>query len=154
MTFSKLNLPPNTKLSRLTQDYDIKPFSCGEASLNRFLTDKAKIYQQHLLTVTNILDCNDCTIAFYSVSNDLLRIGANFSREFKSFLKQNISSQILYDLLDWDTFPAVKLDIFAVHKDFHRSGIGTVLMESILYNFKTNNKTGCFFCNSRCPEYR
>ena len=91
------------------------------------------------------MDCDDKTIAFYSVSNDLLRIGANFSREFKSFLKQNISNEILYELLDWDNFPAVKLDMLAVHEDFHRSKIGTVLMESILYNFSTNNKTGCFF---------
>ena len=35
--------------------------------------------------------------------------------------------------------------MFAVHENFQRSKIGTVLMESILYNFRTNNKTGCFF---------
>jgi len=142
---NSITLPANSKFVRLTNDHIIKPFSCGEEKLETFLYKNAKQYQDNLLSVTNILESNDKTIAYYSVSNDLLRIDPNISKKFKALLRKSINSPLIYDILSWRSFPAVKLDLFAVHEDYQCSGIGTDLMKFIIYNFITNNKTGCLF---------
>lgn len=145
MSSSIIKLPQDSKLVRLTSDHIIKPFSCGEEKLEAFLFNNAKKYQENLLSVTNILETSNKTIAYYSVSNDLLRIDPNVSRDFKSILKKSIDSPLVYDILSWNSFPAVKLDLFAVDEEFQCAGIGSELMKFIIYNFINNNKTGCLF---------
>lgn len=44
------------RIVRLTQDYTIKPFDCGNADLNDFLLNDAKHYASHLLAVTYLLE--------------------------------------------------------------------------------------------------
>ena len=46
---------PSYKVMRLTQDYTLKPFNCGDQDLNEFLLYNAKPYLKELLAVTYIL---------------------------------------------------------------------------------------------------
>lgn len=57
------------KVVRLTQDHIFKPFDCGESDLNEFLLHDAKLYAKGLLAVTYVIEDDDSTVAFFSLSN-------------------------------------------------------------------------------------
>ena len=50
---------------RLTVNFQVKPFNCGDSDLN----DAIK-YLQQLLTVTYVFESENETVAFFSVLND------------------------------------------------------------------------------------
>lgn len=52
------------RLIRLTQEYEIKPFDCGDSDLNDFLFNDSKNYQKELLAVTYIIESDLETVAF------------------------------------------------------------------------------------------
>lgn len=56
--------PDGSSLIRLTQDYQFKPFDCGDSDLNDFLINDSKSYLQKLLAVTYVLENQEETIAF------------------------------------------------------------------------------------------
>ena len=62
------------KVVRLTQEHIFKPFDCGEEDLNEFLIHDAKLYAKGLLAVTYIIEDEDNTIAFFSLSNDRISL--------------------------------------------------------------------------------
>lgn len=64
----------NCRIVRLTSDYAIKSFDCGNADLNDFLQNDAKAYASHLLAVTYLLENDTELLAFFSVSNDRISI--------------------------------------------------------------------------------
>jgi GNAT superfamily N-acetyltransferase len=140
-----VSIPTNARLIRLTPEHVIKPFDCKDHDLNTFLFNEAKSYLACLMYVTYIYETPEKTIAFYCVSNDLLAIGASSHRDFKRKLRRNASTNIRYTLFDWNEFPAVKIGRFAVDEKFQGQGIGTRLLDAIIYSFKTGNKTGCTF---------
>ncbi|MCD8094355.1 MAG: hypothetical protein LUF01_16710 [Bacteroides sp.] len=43
------------ELIRLTTDYELKPFDCGDADLNGFLLNDAKLYAEKNLAFTYLL---------------------------------------------------------------------------------------------------
>jgi GNAT superfamily N-acetyltransferase len=145
MSTSVSPIPANARLIRLTSEHIIKPFNCGDSDLNTFLYQEAKDYLKCLMYVTYILETPDKTIAFYCVSNDLLRLSMASHREFKSKLRKNASANVRYTLFEWNEFPAVKIGRFAVDEDYQGQKIGTSLLDAIIYSFTTNNKTGCTF---------
>jgi GNAT superfamily N-acetyltransferase len=88
-----------------------------------------------LLTVTYLLE----------TPNDTLAIDYNSSQKFKSLLRKKIKGELLYKLLNRNSFPSVKISRFAIHECDQNKGIGTELLQAIVYNFIENNKTGCAF---------
>lgn len=62
------------KIVRLTQDYTFKPFDCGEQDLNDFLFNDSKNYLERLMAVTYVLETENKTVGFFSVSNDKISI--------------------------------------------------------------------------------
>lgn len=62
------------RLVRLTEDYVFKPFDCGDNDLNEFLLSDSKNYLHRLVSVTYIIETDDRTVAFFSVSNDRVSI--------------------------------------------------------------------------------
>lgn len=128
----------------LTLDYKPKPFDCKKEDLNDFLFVDSKIYLKHLAAKTYILETDIDTIAYYSLSNDLLLIqdiedfryeikDCHFDPKYESFF------------FDQRSYPAVKIGRFAINKKYQRKGIGRFLMNSIRYGFIEKNKTGCQF---------
>ncbi|HLO58440.1 MAG TPA: GNAT family N-acetyltransferase [Bacteroidales bacterium] len=147
MTLSELTEKfPGIRLSRLTQDHNIKPFDCGEKDLNDFLFNDAKQLQSNLLWVTYVFETDNFTIAYFAVANDLLNINVNDHRDFKHELRSRYRGhRFLYKLFEQTSFPAVKLGRFGVTEKYHRQGIGSFLLDFIKYFFINNNKTGCAF---------
>jgi hypothetical protein len=62
------------KIVRLTQEHAFKPFDCGEGDLNDFLLQDAKQYAKGLLAVTYVIEDEESTVAFFSLSNDRISL--------------------------------------------------------------------------------
>ena len=62
------------KVVRLTQEHDFKPFDCGEGVLNEFLLQDSKQYAKGLLAVTYVIEDDESTVAFFSLSNDRISL--------------------------------------------------------------------------------
>jgi GNAT superfamily N-acetyltransferase len=144
--FSPIQSIPSAQIIRLSADHSIKPFDCGRSDLNEFLIKDSIIDLNYLLLVTYILEIPSKTIAYFSVANDLLKINADDSRDFKKILRGKIKEDSkLYSLFNRKSYPAVKIGRLAVDKEYQCRGIGTELLDAIKYSFTTNNKTGCTF---------
>ena len=67
-------LPDNMRRLRLTSDYCFGIFDCGNADLNDFLFQDAKLHSKYLHYVTYILEAGDQIIAYYSIANDKIQV--------------------------------------------------------------------------------
>ncbi|HEV8515978.1 MAG TPA: GNAT family N-acetyltransferase [Cyclobacteriaceae bacterium] len=130
---------------RLTDNYNILPFDCGdsegEVDLNNFLLNNAKDYLKSLLAVTYLIEIDSITAAYYCVSND--RISIEDVESKNQWLKRFKS--IRHDSKRFSSYPAVKVGRLAVHKNFQGNKFGTALLDFIKGWFITNNKTGCMY---------
>lgn len=129
---------------RLDLQQQIKPFDCGDNDLNEFLFNESAIHQQHLGFVTYLLETDTETVAYYSLSNDLLKIQdkEDFSEDVSDL---NIHNDYFEYFFEQDTYPAVKIGRLAVTKKYQSMGIGEFVIDSLINSFKINNKTGCQF---------
>ena len=134
----------------LTNDYDFKPFDCGDADLNDFLINDSKINIRHLrftTTITTILEIKNRIVAYYSLANDLLiiRDKEDFLNEIEHDNDTKIENAYFEQFFNETTYPAAKIGRLVVDKNFQGKGIGSVIMDSLCYSFSHNNKTGCRF---------
>lgn len=122
----------------------IKPFDCGENDLNDFLFNEAAIHQKHFGLVTYLLETDSETIAYYSLSNDSLKIDdkENFKEELSEI---DIHTNYFEFFFEQDTYPAVKIGRLAVTKNYQSKGIGQFIIDYLIESFRTNNKAGCQF---------
>jgi len=126
-------------LKRLNPTDIRPPFDCDDSDLNEFFTKDSVVSGKELLSVTYILEQNNKTIAFFSVSNDSIKKENVPSSRFKKIIK-SIPHEKRYSSL-----PAVKVGRFATCKGLQRQGIGTALLDFIKVWFTQGNKTGCRF---------
>ena len=127
------------KILRLTQDHEFKPFDCGEGDLNEFLLQDAKQYANGLLAVTYVIEDDDNTVAFFSLSNDRISLSesdkATWRRIRDAFPHRKHRSD----------YPAVKIGRLGVNVNAQRKHIGTEILDFVKQTFITNNRTGCCF---------
>lgn len=57
------------RIIKLSEDYQLKPFDCGDNDLNNFLVDDALSYKQRLLSVTYLMVSDNDVVAYFSLSN-------------------------------------------------------------------------------------
>lgn len=113
------------ELIKLTADYPIKPFDCGDSDLNGFLFEDAKIFAKKKLANTYLLENNGETIAYFCLLNDKiskfnLTTGA-WRKVKKSFPHEK----------HFNSYPAIKIGRFAVGKTCAGTGIGSELLSYI-----------------------
>lgn len=134
--------PSPNQIVRLSPNTHIGDFDCGAGDLNDFLRDDALHYLQQLLAVTYLLMDQDQIIAFFSVSNDMLKYDPN-SAAIKRIWRQ-LTHKIPHE--KWRrSYPAVKLGRFGVTHTMQSKGLGTEILDWIKMSFVTKNKTGCRF---------
>lgn len=130
-------------LVRLQEDTEIKHFDSGDEDLNRFLYEDAKEYSKQFLAVTYLLEDQNNTISYFSLSNDLLFYSDidNKSkwRKFTKLIGLNFQKR------KRKSYPAVKLGRLATNKEYQSMGFGKIVIDWIKYSFTNNNKTGCLF---------
>ncbi len=131
--------PDNSRLIRLEAGKVILPFDCGDADLNEFLHNDSKNYLNQLLAVTYLLETEEETVAFYSVSNDKISVQDfdnpnQWKRRVRRFLPQGKALR---------SYPAVKIGRLGVSETYKNKGIGRALLDYIKILFIDNNRTGC-----------
>jgi hypothetical protein len=127
------------KIVRLTQEHAFKPFDCGEGDLNDFLLQDAKQYAKGLLAVTYVIEDEESTVAFFSLSNDRISLlesdKATWRRIRASFPHRKHRSD----------YPAVKIARLGGKVNAQHRHIGTDILDLVKHTFITNNRTGCCF---------
>lgn len=129
---------------RLTLDYQIKPFECNEEDidLKEFLEEDALPYLRQLLAVTYLIENQNETIAFFTVSNDKILLSESKS---KAFWKKHVASNLHFEKRGFNSFPAVKIGRLAVNKNHQGKGFGKMIIDWVKHSFIEHNKTGCLF---------
>lgn len=127
------------KIVRLTQEHHFKPFDCGEADLNAFLLEDAKQYAKNLLAVTYIVEDENSTVAFFSLSNDRISLSESDKATWR-----HIRTSFPHRKHRCD-YPAVKIGRLGVSISAQHQHIGTDILDFVKQTFITNNRTGCCF---------
>ncbi|MBQ3831825.1 MAG: GNAT family N-acetyltransferase [Bacteroidales bacterium] len=129
----------NCRIVRLTSDYAIKSFDCGNADLNDFLQNDAKAYANHLLAVTYLLENDTELFAFFSVSNDRISINESDKATWRRIKQEFPHSKHRSD------YPAVKIGRLGVNVTHQNEHLGRLIINFVKDTFITNNRTGCAF---------
>lgn len=125
-------------LLKLQPGYAIKDFDCNDGDLNDFFYQEALPYSDQLLTVTYVLEANNKTAGFFSLSNDKIQRANNKP------VWNRLNRRIQFEKRR-GAYPAVKLGRLGVDQDFQSTGVGTFLLNFIKTFIIDENKTGCRF---------
>jgi predicted GNAT family N-acyltransferase len=129
--------PEGTSLIRLSAEYPIKPFDCGDSDLNDFLLNDSKSYLNKLLAVTYILENEHETIAFFSLLNDKVsQAEVDSGNKWKKLFRKTTGK-------DFRSHPAMKIGRLGISNSFKGLGIGKSVMDYVKAMFISNNRTGC-----------
>ncbi len=124
------------EIVKLTADYIMKPFDCGDADLNGFLLYDAKMYLEKKLAYTFILEDEGRIVAYYSLLNDKIAKSEAGNAAWRRMKK------LFPHRKHFNSYPAVKIGRFAVAKEYEGKGIGRKLMGVIkmkLFDEETNS---------------
>ena len=112
-------------LIRLSSDYDLTTFDCGDEQLNNFLFEDAKPSLEFRIANTFILEDNGRIVAYFCLLNDKVSkeeiIGSRWKKIKANFPKDK----------QFRSYPTIKIGRFAVSKDYRGKGIGSDLMGMI-----------------------
>lgn len=61
------------EIIRLTTNYDLKPFNCGDADLDGFLMNDAKSFVSKRIGNTFIVEDDGNVVAYFCLLNDILK---------------------------------------------------------------------------------
>lgn len=129
------------KWIRLAPDHQIKPFDCGDCDLNDFLLENSHGFTRGLVAVTYIIENENKTIAFFSVSNDKISATDFDSKnKFKNIIQDNFPT-----CKKFRSYPAVKIGRFGIDIEFQNQKLGTEILDYIKVLFVSDNRTGCVF---------
>lgn len=120
------------QILKLTEIEHIKPFDCGDADLNAFLTEDARFYDAQMLAHTYVVEEGDETVAYYSVLNDKIS-QTDLDKSLWRKLRKNIPHEKHYD-----SYPAIKIGRFAVSLKYAKSHVGTNLIYFLKQKLATN----------------
>lgn len=112
-------------------------FDSGNQDLNVFFFEESRAYRRELLAVSYSWNVGERTVAFFSVSNDVIAI--------EQATPRNPIRRLFPNAKRLNIMPAVKIGRFAVDASFRRNGFGTRVMHFIKLWFVSENKTGCRF---------
>lgn len=129
----------NRRIVRLTPDYIIKPFDCGNVDLNDFLFHDAKDYGRRLLAVTYLLEDDINLLAYFSVSNDRISINESDRATWRKIKREFPHSKHRSD------YPAVKIGRLGVDIKYQNEHLGRLIINFVKDTFISNNRTGCAF---------
>lgn len=126
------------EIVRLTTEYELKPFDCGDADLNGFLLNDAKSYVEKKLACTFLLEDEGRIVAYYSLLNDKVAKRETTTATWRRMKK------LFPHPKHFSSYPAVKIGRFAVAKQYEGCGIGRKLMEIIKMRLADRENNSAF----------
>jgi Acetyltransferases len=130
--------------NRLSKDYNIKPFDCGDADLNGFLFDDAKNYLSELMAVTYLIEHEYQTVAYFCLLNDKVVFDTSDVQE-KSFWNRFNRRNRIPNPKRRQNYPAVKIGRLAVSEEFSGQSIGRFILDTVKSLLLDKNDIGCRF---------
>jgi GNAT superfamily N-acetyltransferase len=115
---------------RLTQDYEITNFDCGDADLNGFLMNDAKNYLTELMAVTYLIEYENRIVGYYCLLSDKVTFDTSETERKSIWNKFNRRHQIPNPKRR-KNYPAAKIGRLAVDKNFAGQGIGYFIIDSV-----------------------
>ena len=113
------------QLVRLTQDFGIKEFDCGDTDLNDFLFDDAKHFLEKRIANTFILVDEGIIVAYFCLLNDKIsRLEITNSRW--KMIKDSFPENKRFK-----SYPSIKIGRFAVSSRYSGKHFGSELMATI-----------------------
>ena len=103
----------------------VKPFDCGDATLNSFLVDDARYFYDEFIANTFVLEDDNETIAYFSLLNDKVS---------NTTVPKNIWRKLRHEFpheKHFNSYPAVKIGRLAVAQGHQGEHIGSMLIRSI-----------------------
>ena len=116
------------KIIALTTDYEMKPFDCGDATLNGFLRDEARLFLKNRLAKTYLFCEEDEIAGYFCLLNDKLSRQEVANSDWRRIKKLFPHSK------HFSSYPAIKIGRFAVSVLYRNRGLGSELMELIKQN--------------------
>ncbi len=120
-----------------------KPFDCGDVDLNEFLLEKSIEYTKEHLATTFVIENEEITVAYYSIFND------SVNTEQIEFASKNAALRLLKKLVSHPkrhlkSYPAIKIGRLGVTNAIQRSGLGKMIVNSIIdLAIDTNEDCAC-----------
>ncbi|MBQ1588662.1 MAG: GNAT family N-acetyltransferase [Prevotella sp.] len=119
------------KVVRLTADYELTEFDCGDSDLNEFLMEDAKRFLEKRIANTFLLEDDGRIVAYFCLLNDKVsRVEVTNSRWKK--IKDSFP-----DGKRFRSYPSIKIGRFAVSKDYRGQNIGSQLMDLLKVQLNT-----------------
>lgn len=112
---------------RLTAEYELKPFDCGDDDLNGFLMEDAKLFMAQRLAKTYLVLEDEKVIAYFCLFNDKISRQEVTNGSWRKVKKSFPHAKHL------GSYPAIKIGRFAVSLEFRKHGLGSELMNFIKY---------------------
>ncbi|MBR5959202.1 MAG: GNAT family N-acetyltransferase [Salinivirgaceae bacterium] len=123
---------------RLTSDYVLTAFDCGDSDLNEFLLEDAKHFLEKRIANTFILEDNGCIAAYFCLLNDKVsRVEVTNSRWKK--IKDSFPEGKRFR-----SYPAIKIGRFAVSKEYQDRNIGSMLLDLLKDQLNTQVSQSAF----------
>ena len=126
------------RLVRLTQDYNITAFDCGDADLNAFLVEDAKGALVKRVAKTLILEDEGKIVAYCSLLNDRISRQDVTNSQWKKIRERFPASK------QFRSYPCVKIGRLAVSINYRGLHIGTQMIDTIRTLLEENDSYSAF----------
>ncbi len=113
------------KLIRLSEDYPLTDFDCGDTDLNNFLVEDAKGFLKKRIAKSFILEDEGNIAAYFCLLNDKISKQELTNSQWKKIKDRFPNGK------KFSSYPAVKIGRFAVSSNHRGQKIGTYLMNLI-----------------------
>jgi len=118
----------NYTFEKLSKNHNLSKFDCGSDDLNDFLKNDALKQQEENLNITQLVICDNEIIGFFSILADTIKISHIRDKETIGIIKEQ--KPMVKNL------PGVKIGRFAISKEYTSQGIGSHILDNVLYNIK------------------
>lgn len=126
------------KLIRLTGDYELREFDCGDDDLNEFLLNDAKHFLEKRIANTFILEDDNCIAGYFCLLNDKI------SRQEITNSRWKRIKDSFPDGKRFRSYPTVKIGRFAISMNYRGRNMGTQMMDAVKVLLNTNQTHSAF----------
>ena len=123
---------------RLTQDYEITAFDCGDEDLNAFLVDDAKGAIEKRVAKTLLIEDEGKIVAYCSLLNDRISRQDVTNSHWKKIRDRFPSTK------QFRSYPCVKIGRLAVAKEYHGQRLGRQMINTIKTLLNENDSYSAF----------
>jgi len=118
-------------LVKLEDKSQLRPFDCGDDTLNSFLAEKALLYHTSHLATTYICQSEQQIIAYFSIFCDNLKLNPE-DFPSRSAYKKFFSGMLTHSKRHLKELPAIKIGRLAVAKSWQTGGMGRRIVDYVI----------------------